>query len=355
MLTATKQINMNESDSYFAKCYKIKYENKYKREHETSIDTTYSPIYLRTAFESIDDLPKCKTSIELSEEYRFQPLPCIPLKTQQERSTIYISGASGMGKSWLINSIVKDYKKIFPTNKVYYFTKNNAEKDRSLEPKAMYNFINVTKFIETFTKTTETKTGSYTEVDEEKIEGFLLDKKGIYDNSFFIFDDIASLEKISKEASRIMQLIIDIILENKRKSQISIAILSHVPSNYKQTALLIREMKQYIAFPSNLQVKSDRILNSYLGLNTEEIRRIVDEDSKISKWIVIDNSRRLILTQRACYFLNSTPDFATIDNLLSKERDGSRDKELATVRKDKGSGNKPTQQRKQKQPVKANK
>ena len=77
--------------------------------------------------------------------------------------------------------------------------------------------------------------------------------------------------------------------------------------------------------------------------------------------------------------MNSTPDFATIDNLLSNERDNKlsryrdksqlskvrdksqlsneRDKELATVRKDKGSGNKPTQQRKQKQkqPVKANK
>ena len=55
----------------------------------------------------------------------------------------------------------------------------------------------------------------------------------------------------------------------------------------------------------------------------------------------------------ARYFLNSTPDFATIDKELATVK--LRSEFASTVRKDKGSGNKPTQQRKQKQPVKVNK
>ena len=292
MITATKQINVNESCEYFAKMYGINYANKYKREDEIRIDDTVPNLYLRMSY-PFDDETKTHNSITLSENYRFTPLPYMPLKTQQERSTIYISGASGSGKSWLINSIIKEYKQHYPNNTVYYITKNNWKTDRSLEPKSMYRFVDVNKFIQYYS-------------NEKNIEEFLLDKNKKYHNSFFVFDDIAALEKISKIHANTLQLIIDIILENKRKASISIAILSHVPSNYKQTALLIREMKQYIFFPGNLQTKSDRILNTYLGLNSKEIEKMINNESKISKWCLIDNDRRLVLTQRSCYMLTST-------------------------------------------------
>ena len=281
---------MQESKDYFCTVYKIKYNDKYKREWEVKKDfsETNPPVFVRTAYD-FDDKSKCFKSIELDDEYRILPLPYIPLKSEQERSTIYISGASGKGKSYLINEISEMYHALFPNNKLYFFTKNDWKNDRSLN-KDLYEFVNVGKFIEHYS-------------NEDMLEKFLLTSE--FNNSFFIFDDIAALEKISKEAAHTLQTVIDIILENKRKAQISIAILSHVPTNYKQTALLIREMKQYYLFPGNLQAKSDRILNTYLGLSKKEIGKIVEEDSTDTTWLCVDNERRIIFTQKKIYFLNS--------------------------------------------------
>ena len=291
MITATKQINVNESCDYFAKMYGISYKSKYKREDEVTIDDTVPNLYLRMSY-PFDDETKTHNSITLSENYRFTVLPYLSLKQQQERSTIYISGASGSGKSYLLNNIIKEYKQHYPNNTVYYITKNDWKADRSLEPKSMYRFVDVNKFIQYYS-------------NEKHIEEFLLDKNKKYYNSFFVFDDIGALEKISKTHADTLQLIIDIILENKRKAGISIAILSHVPSNYKKTALLIREMKQYIFFPGNVQARSDRILNTYLGLSKAEIEKMISVDSQISKWVCIDVARRLVLTQRSAYMLTS--------------------------------------------------
>ena len=290
MVTATKKLNKKESKDYFACIYKIKYKDKYKREWEVTKDISDDdpPVWVRTSY-NFDDPAKCFHSLELDDEYRILPLPYIPLKSEQERSTICISGASGKGKSWLINEISEMYKTLWPNNKIYFFTKNDWSNDRSLN-KDIYEFVNVNKFIEKYSS-------------EEALEEFLLTKE--FNDSFFIFDDIAALEKISKVAAHTLQTIIDIILENKRKAQVSIAILSHVPTNYKKTALLIREMKQYYLFPSVLQAKSDRILNTYLGLTRKEIKRIVEDDSTDTTWLCVENERRIIFTQRKIYFLNS--------------------------------------------------
>ena len=290
MITATKTINMKESKDYFCTIYKIKYADEYQREWEVIKDFSEQnpPVFVRTAYK-FDDPTRCVKSIELDDDYRILPLPYIPLKSEQERNTIYIAGASGKGKSYLINEICQMYHALFPDNKLYFFTKNDWKNDRSLNKK-IYQFIDVGKFIEYYS-------------EEEKLEEFLLTED--YNNSFFIFDDIAALEKISKEAAHTLQTIIDIILENKRKAQISIAILSHVPTNYKKTALLIREMKQYYLFPSVLQAKSDRILNAYLGLRRKEIDKIVEDDSTDTTWLCVDNERRIIFTQKKIYFLNN--------------------------------------------------
>lgn len=289
--TSTKAIEEKASKDYFAKIHKIKYKDKYKRENEVVKDYSFKDTYVRLAYE-FDNREKVVDKITLAEDYRFLPLPYLPLTTEEDRSCVYISGASGLGKSYLVNEIVTEYKRFYPSNKIYYITKNNASNDRSLSPKDMYKFIDVNKFIDYY---------SY----NENIEEFLLDTKKKFHNSMFIFDDVASMEKIDKVAGKVLNNIMDIILENKRKAKMSICIISHVPSNYKQTALLIREMHSYICFPKTLQVCSDRILNNYLGLSTKEIERIIHDDSKITNWLMIDNKRRLVLTQREIYFLKT--------------------------------------------------
>ena len=305
-ITSTKTIIREESKDYFAKCFKIKFKDKYKRENETSIDQSFTPSYVRLAYD-FDKKEKVLESIKLDEEYRFLPLPYIPLASEEERSCIYICGASGLGKSYLVNEICLEYRKQFPTNKIYYITKNNASHDRSLSPKEMYTFVNVNNFIKHYSV-------------EANVNEFLLDSKKAFHNSMFIFDDVASLEKVNKDASKVMNTMIDIILENKRKSKISICVISHVSTNYKQTRLMIAEMKSYICFPSTLQCSSDRILQHYLGLSQSEIDRIVQDDSKNTTWLMIDNVRRLVLTQREIYFLKSKRILAPDDLPVKKTK-----------------------------------
>ena len=305
-ITSTKQINRLEESNYFAKCFKIKYKDKYKRENEVRIDESVKPTYVRLAYD-FDDQNKVLQSVKLSDEYRFSPLPYIPLSSEEERSCIYICGASGLGKSYLVNEICKEYRKQFATNKIYYITKNNATHDRSLEPKEMYTFVNVNKFIEHYSI-------------EANVEKFLLDSDKQFHNSMWIFDDVASLEKINKNASSVLNQIIDIILENKRKSKVSICVISHVSTNYAKTRLMIAEMKQYICFPSTLQCSSDRILQHYLGLNQSEIDRIVQDTSQYSSWVMIDNVRRLILSQREIYFLKSKQILPSEETSVKKNK-----------------------------------
>ena len=283
----TKKIDNDESCDYIATAYKIKFKDKYKRENEVVVDKSVPYTFLRTAY-TFDNPEAQLGDITLPEDYRFELLPYIPLDSQEDRSVIYVSGSSGAGKSYLINNIVKYYKKVFPKNNVYFITKNNWKMDRSLEH-SYYKFLDTEKFIEDFST-------------PEAREQFLEDPKKVFNNSFFIFDDIGALD-VKKEAKETIWFIINTILENKRKSQISIAIISHVPTDYKKTQLLIREIKQYIIFPQNLQVKSDRLLNSYLGLTRDQLKKIVDEDYKDTLWLSIDIKKRLCLTQRSAYSL----------------------------------------------------
>lgn len=283
----TRKIKQEEMSDYIAVAYKINFKDKYEREHEVKRDEDTPYVFLRTAY-YFDNKDHRRKEIVLSPEFRFELLPYLPLKTEEERSVFYISGASGKGKTYLLNNIIKYYKQFFPENKVYFITKNNWKVDRSLN-QDYYKFIDPEDLIKNFS-TPEAK------------DRFLLDPKKVFNNSFFIFDDIGAL-KVDKQSMDTIWFIIDAILENKRKSQISIAIISHVPTDYKRTALLIREIKQYIIFPQNMQVKSDRLLKAYLGLEANQLNKIVNDDRKISLWLSIDIQKRVVLTQRSAYFL----------------------------------------------------
>ena len=230
--TLTKTIQKDCSNDYIAICYPVEYKDKYQRENDVEMNFNKPASYLRLSYE-FDDQLKTVKEIDLPDNYRFSPLPYIPLKNEQERSVIYLSGGSGGGKSFLINSIITFYKKFFPKNPVYFITKNDWKSDRSLD-KELYTFVNVEKFIEKYSS-------------KEAIEEFLLTKD--YNDSFFVFDDIGASEKISKEADKTLWTIIDIILENKRKAGISIAIISHVPTNYKKNSFANKRNKTIHCFP----------------------------------------------------------------------------------------------------------
>lgn len=262
---------------YIAIAYKINYKDDKMHEDEITLDDKEKPIFIRQKF------PKEQNSfeeIETDDDMRLMFMPKICREDEQQRAVVYISGASGEGKSYLMNMYADLYHQYYPQNKIFYFTKNNASKDRSLD-REKYTIIDVEKFLEKYS-------------DEDEFDKFITDGKE-WDNSLMIFDDIGALEK-DKKADKIMWSFINILLENKRKNGINILIISHIPTNFKKTMLLIRETTTYVCFPSNLQVKSDRFLKSYLGLTKDQLEYIVS--IKNSKWCGIDCKKRILITSR---------------------------------------------------------
>ena len=330
--TATQKIDKECSNDYVLKCVKIKYkDDKYKREKETTIDTTFPPTYVRFAYK-FDKDEQVLDSIKLNELYRFLPLPYIPLASEEDRTCVYVVGASGAGKSYLVNKMAQEYKQQFPKNKIYYLTRNNAAIDRSLD-KSLYIYVDIDKYIDYY-------------IQDGKIKEFMIDSKKRYFNSMFIFDDIGigSVGGVNKEQiqrEKILDRIRDIILENKRKFQMSIIIISHASTNYTQTRLILTEMKQYILFIKSLKTSSDRVLLEYLNLSQTEVNNIVNEISQTSDWILVDNIRRIIATAREVFFLkNKKLEIADVDNLLGRTSDNmlaSKSSSLAKKRTGKKS------------------
>ena len=209
------------------------------------------------------------------------------------REVLYINGASGMGKSWLINSFAKIYHVYYPDNKIFFLTMNDFEADRSLDHK-LYTKVDMNEFLEQMdTKGENGETG---------LEEF--SKSHDIHNCFFIFDDIGVLNN-DKKKERTCWNTINMIIENKRKAQISIAVISHISCNYKQTALITREAKNYIFSPSNLQSNSDRMLKHYLGLTQKQLSYIMNEMDN-SRWVSVNSQSKTVVSQFAVINLKQT-------------------------------------------------
>lgn len=207
-------------------------------------------------------------------------LPKITRVDEQDRSCIYISGASGNGKSFLVNSISKLYHNFYPQNKLFFLTTNNFLEDRSLTH-SIYKPIKMDIFIDTL---------------EEKSEEW--SHTPYFKNCLMIYDDIGALKNPKQEKT--LWKYIDMTLENHRKFSTSIIVISHISTNYRQTALITRESSWYCVFPQNLQVKSDRMLHHYLGLNKKQIDRICGSKSR---WVAIGCKEKVIITQDEIYSL----------------------------------------------------
>lgn len=277
------KINQDLIDDYVAIKYHIKFKDGYKRESETELDTKKPSKFLRFVNAKDENHNDFLTHYELSETERFIIFPSFCRKTQKDRAMVYLSGSSGAGKTFVVNQYCELYKKIKKENQIYFLSKNNWRIDESLNHD-IYNFVDVDKFIEYYT-------------EEENVKEF--EQTLEYNNSLFVFDDIGSLSHNSK---KVMWRIINIILEYKRKNLISCVIISHENTMGHDTKKLIPEIKNYLIFPRNLQVKSNRLLTNYLGLSKQDIQEITDSyDTTL--WVSIDTQRRLVISQHEFYFL----------------------------------------------------
>lgn len=180
-----------------------------------------------------------------------------PIPNTKTRDVIYVCAPSGSGKSTYISNYAKEYKKIFPNNKIYVFSRLTEDKPID-ELKAIRIEINNALVLNP--------------ILPEELE-----------NSLVIFDDIDTLrDKRQKDAIMALK---DDLLQVGRHMTISLLITSHLMTNYKETRIVLNEAQQIVIFPHSGSDNSIKyVLKAYVGLDKDDINKILKLGSR---WVTV--------------------------------------------------------------------
>ena len=183
----------------------------------------------------------------------------IPNK-KQERTILYITGASGSGKSHYAANYIKSYKKMYPKNDIYLFS--GLDDDSTLDK---IPYIKRIRINDDFYNT------------EFTIEDF---KK-----TLIIFDDTDVItDKIKK---KLLSDILNMILQIGRHTETSCIYTSHLPNRGNETKLILSECHSITLFLSTLGGRSLKyLLDNYLGLDKKQIQNLKSITKK-SRWVTI--------------------------------------------------------------------
>jgi adenylate kinase family enzyme len=218
-----------------------------------------------------DFMEKTKNKKEL----KLKDISLIPIfDPEEERKIFYICGMSGCGKSTFASDLIENYNKVFPKNKIYFFS--NKKSDPVID-----KHKNINRML----------------LNEELIED-PIELEEIRD-SLVIFDDIeyCTNKKISEELDRLR----DIILQQGRSFHISFGYISHLINNYKQTKVILNECHCVVLFPKNTTTYSLKyLLEKYYGFNKEDVNKL---KFLPSRWVIIYKIPICVLHQRGAYMI----------------------------------------------------
>lgn len=211
-----------------------------------------------------DDYQKPFTNLTLRDG-KFQQMP----DPETERQILYITGASGSGKSTYTANYIKQYQRMFPKNPVYCFSA--LQEDESLDvvkPKRIIIDESIWK------------------------EPLVVDE---FANSLVVLDDIDVIgDKKQREA---VYSIMNQILEVGRHHKITCVITNHLSTNGKDTRRILNEAHFIVWFPySGSNVGLKRLLEDYCGLDKKTIKYI---KSLKSRWACLaKNYPNVLFTEK---------------------------------------------------------
>lgn len=210
--------------------------------------------------------------LDLPEEFHFQQIP----NTQSEREILYLTGASGSGKSTYIRKYCEKFKKAYPDRKIYLFS--SLGEDESLDA----------------VKPLRVK------MDESLYENPI--KPTDVENSLVIFDDQDCIAD-----KKIRTAVLDLanqILEIGRHHKISACFVSHLPTDKGNTRRILNEAHAIIYFPHSGSLRGQRyLLESYVGLDIKDITAIKKMDTR---WCCIfKNYPTVCMTEKKIWMLSA--------------------------------------------------
>lgn len=216
-----------------------------------------------------EDVRKSYSRISLPSG-KFQQIP----NPDTEREILYITGASGSGKSTYCCKYINQYKKLYKDRDIYVFSalKDDESLDK-IEPKR----IRIDNTLIT---------------DPIKVEDFK--------DSLVVFDDIDVIsDKKQREA---VYNILNQILEIGRHNNISCLITNHLATAGKDTRRVLNECHSITYFPHSGSARQlNYLLTEYLGLDKKDISKI----KKLkTRWATIyKNYPQIVMCERDMWIL----------------------------------------------------
>jgi len=206
----------------------------------------------------------------------FQPIP----NPKTERQILYITGASGSGKSYYTKLYCDEFKRIFPKREVYLFS--SLADDSSIDK---IKGLKRVKLGEDFLK------------DELTAEDFK--------DSMVIFDDVDCLT--DKKLRLKVQAILNSILETGRHYNVYCIYTSHLPCAGNDTKRILNESHSITFFPHGLGGRSLKyLLENYLGFDKLQIKKIKKLESR---WCtVLKTYPQVVISEKEVYTITNKDD-----------------------------------------------
>jgi len=187
--------------------------------------------------------------------------------TTRERDCIMITGASGSGKSYWTNNYMKEYKKCYKKNPIYFFSK--LTEDKSIDKKLVKRVKIDQDMIDNPIETSELK------------------------DSLAVFDDVEHID--DDEVKKYLFKLINSILTTGRHYNISIILVIHYP-NAPYTRTMLSECHSFVYFPFSATRSVNYALESYIGIDKKEIKYI--KKNIKTRWVcIMKNYPQCVVTE----------------------------------------------------------
>jgi hypothetical protein len=196
----------------------------------------------------------------------FQLVP----NTKKERECIVIIGKSGSGKSHFILNYCLEYKKTYPKRDIFLIS--NLREDETLD---------------------KLKDLSRIRVDDELVNNPINPEEELRD-CCVIFDDI---DGMSKHISKAVKTLLEILITQGRHWNTTVIYAGHtIDGKSSDGKKLLAETHYFVYFPWGATRSINYILNSYLDIDKDTLRKI---KSTHSRWCCVGcNFPQPIITEK---------------------------------------------------------
>lgn len=180
------------------------------------------------------------------EQGAFQVIP----NFNSERSTVFIAGTSGSGKSYWASEYIKEYQKLYPDNPVYLITE-------AIDPDPAFKDLKMKKV-------------DLTGILEDPID------YTEFNDCLCVLDDVDALHG---KLYKYIYALRDKLLKNSRKQKVSVITTSHQFTG-RDLQPVLNESQIIVFFPSNYNRSLIYLLQNYIGLTKDGIKYIRNSKSR---------------------------------------------------------------------------